>query len=236
MTIKINDKILSIPPYISTGWSRIAALHMKGNVLAITLVDGETLQIPDLNAETIHLIFQHHAVYLEKEQSATSMVGPDVSKLQEMMEQEEPSIRLAFGSSMDDLGGMMQHNPNQTDAPDLPPEILQKIGAIAKIISPSEELLLPKSEPGCNCFFCQIARALNPEEVAVVSSQPADEPAIADDELQFQQWDIKQTGEKLYSVTNRLDGHEKYNVYLGQPIGCTCGKQGCEHILAVLKS
>ena len=105
--------------------------------------------------------------------------------------------------------------------------------AIAKIISPSEELLLPKSEPGCNCFFCQIARALNPE---LSSSHTTDEPAIADEELQFQQWDIKQTGEKLYSVINRLDEHEKYNVYLGHPIGCTCGKQGCEHILAVLKS
>lgn len=235
MTIKITDKILSIPPYISTSWSRIAALHMKGGVLAITLVDGDTLHIPNLNSETIHLIFQHHAVYLEKEQS-TAVAGPDLSRLKDMMEQEEPSIRLAFGSSMDGLGGMMQHNPNQTDAPDLPPEILQKISAIAKIISPSEELLLPKPESGCNCFFCQIARALNPESITSSSHTTTDESVIADEELQFQQWDIKQTGEKLYSVINRLDEHEKYNVYLGQPVGCTCGKQGCEHILAVLKS
>lgn len=232
MTIKITDKILSIPPYISTSWSRIAALHMKGGVLAIKLVDGDTLHIPNLNSETIHLIFQHHAIYLEKEQLAAA-TGSDLSKLKDMMEQEEPSIRLAFGSSMEGLGNMMQHNPSQANAPDLPPEILQKISTIAKIIAPSEELLLPKSEAGCNCFFCQIARALNPEPA---SSHTADESVIADEELQFQQWDIKQTGEKLYSVVNRLDEHEKYNVYLGQPVGCTCGKQGCEHILAVLKS
>lgn len=232
MAIKITDKILSIPPYISTCWSRIAALHMKGGVLAITLVDGDTLHIPNLDTETINLIFQHHAIQLEKEQSA-AVAGGDLSKLQEMMEQDEPSIRLAFGTSMDGLGGMMQHNPNQSNAPDLPPEILQKIGAIAKIISPSEEMLMPKAEQGCNCFFCQIARALHGDTIVHAVS---DEPVVPDEELQFQQWDIKQTGDKLYSVINRLDEHEKYNVYLGQPVGCTCGKAGCEHILAVLKS
>jgi hypothetical protein len=230
MSIKITDKILSIPPYISTSWSRIAALHMKGGVLAITLVDGDTLHIPNLNSETIHLIFQYHAVYLEKEQITTA--HPDLSKLKDMMEQEEPSIRLAFGSSLDGLGNMMQHNPSQADSPDLPPEILQKIGAIAKIIGPSDEVLLPKGEPGCNCFHCQIARALNP----TVPLTHSEEHEVTEEELQFQQWTITQTGDKLFSVVNRLDDNEKYHVYLGQPVGCTCGKQGCEHILAVLKS
>ena len=231
MAIKITEKILSIPPYISTSWSRIAALHMKGEVLAITLIEGETLHIPNLDEETIHLIFQYHAVYLETQQ-LKNPPSPDLSKLKEIMEQGEPSIRLAFGSSIDGIGGMMQHNPNQANAPDLPPEILQKIGAIAKIISPSEELQFPKSEVGCNCFFCQIARALNPDSAPQISN----ETIIPDEELQFQQWDIRQTGEKLYSVVNRLDEYEKYSVYLGHPLGCTCGKQGCEHILAVLKS
>lgn len=230
MAIKITDKILSIPPYISTNWSRIAALHMKGSVLAITLVDGDTLQIPNLNAETVNLIFQYHAVYLEKEHTATN---PDLSKLKDMMEQEEPSIRLAFGSSLEGLGQMMQHNASQADSPDLPPEVLQKISAIAKIIGPSEELMLPKAEPGCNCFHCQIAKALNPNPLL---QSVIEEPEITDEDLQFQQWNIIQTGEKLFAVVNRLDEHERYNVYLGHPVGCTCGKQGCEHILAVLKS
>jgi hypothetical protein len=143
---------------------------------------------------------------------------------------EEPSIRFAFGTSLDGLGGMMQHNPNQANAPDLPPEILQKIGAISKILSPSDEVDLPKAETGCNCFYCQIARALNP------ATSVLEEPEVTAEELNFQQWTITQTGDKLYMVVNRLDDHEKYNVYLGQPIGCTCGKEGCEHILAVLKS
>lgn len=232
MAIKITDKILSIPPYISTSWSRIAALHMKGSLLAITLVDGDTIHIPNLNSETINLIFQHHAIHLGKEQFISLNSDSEVSKLKEMVEQGEPSIRLAFGSSSDGLGGMMQHNPGQADAPDLPPEILQKIGAIAKIIAPAEELLLPKAEVGCNCFHCQIARILNPTP----SYPVAEELEVTAEDLNFQQWLITQTGEKLFLVVNPLDEREKYNVFLGEPLGCTCGKQGCEHILAVLKS
>lgn len=234
MTLKITNKVLSIPPYISTSWSRIAALHMKGGLLAITLIDEDTLHIPNLSPEIIQLIFQHHAIHLEKEQHPPA--SSDISKLKNWMEQEEPSIRLAFGSSIDGLGGMMQHNPTQADAPDLPSEILQKIEAIAKILVP-DELLLPTAEAGCNCFHCQIARALNPTvSTSIPTNSISTESNVTDEELNFQQWTIHQTGEKLYSVVNRLDEHEKYSVYLGEPIGCTCGKQGCEHILAVLKS
>lgn len=233
MMIKITDKILSIPPHISTSWSRIAALHVKDGTLAITLVDGETLHIPNLDSETIHLIFQHHAIYLEKEHSSSS--NTELSQLKDLMGQNESSIRFAFGTSMEGIEGMMQHNPSQSNGPDLPAEILEKIGAISKIIAPSEEMTFPKAELGCNCFFCQIARALNPES-STSSPIMIEEPYISDEDLHFQEWDIKQISEKLYSVAHRLDGHEKYNVYLGEPVGCTCGKQGCEHILAVLKS
>jgi hypothetical protein len=229
MEIKITDKILSIPPYVSTSWSRIAALHMKGGILAITLVDGDTIHISNLNSETIHSIFQHHAVYLEKEHTTSNV--PDLSALKGMIDQEEPSIRLAIGTSLEGLGNIMQHNPNQTDSPDLPPEIVQKIGAIAKIITTVDELMLPQAELNCNCFYCQIARALNPLSQTQILEEP--ELEVSEKDLQFQNWSITQTGEKLYSVSNE---HEKYNVYLGQPVGCTCGKHGCDHLLAVLKS
>lgn len=229
MDIKITDKILSIPPYISTSWSRIAALHMKGGILAITLVDDDTIHISNLNSETIHSIFQHHAVYLEKEHTNSNV--PDLSGLKGIVDQEEPSIRLAFGTSLDGLGNIMQHNPNQADSPDLPPEIIQKIGAIAKIITPVDELVLPQAELNCNCFYCQIARALNPLSLTEILEEP--ETEVSEQDLQFQKWSITQTGDKLYSVSNE---HEKYNVYLGQPVGCTCGQHGCDHLLAVLKS
>ncbi len=230
MAIKITDQILSIPPYISTNWSRIASLHMKENTLVITLNDESSLNVPNLNAETVGLIFERHAAYLEKEHSSST--SRTLFKLKDIMEREDSSIRLAFGPSIDELGSIMQHNPNQANAPDLPVEILKKIEAIAKIVAPNEDWLLPKTEPGCNCFHCQIGRALNP--INLFNSP--EELEVTDEELKFEQWTITQTGEKLYAVANRLDENEKYNVYLGQPIGCTCGKQGCEHILAVLKS
>ncbi|WP_228840590.1 hypothetical protein [Candidatus Protochlamydia phocaeensis] len=237
MQIKINEKILSIPPYISTSWSRIAALHMKGGILAITLIDGDTINIPKLSDETIEQIFSYHATYLEKEQLASQAGSAYTLKeenLKGMVEQfGEPSFKLAFGS-LDGLNTAMQHNPAQANAPDLPPEILQKIEAISKVIAPSDEALLPKAEPFCNCFHCQVARVLNPPPITATVEEHHEE--VSDSDLQFQQWTITQTGDKLFSVTNRLDTHEKYSVYLGHPVGCTCGKQGCEHILAVLKS
>lgn len=232
MSIKITEKILSIPPYISTLWSRIAAIHVKENVLCIALMNGETVHIPNLAADTLESIFHHHALYLEKDH-LTSSENIETSKLRNGKDLGEPAIQFAFGTSMESLGSMMQHNPNQANAPDLPPEILQKIGAIAKLIAPSDEqLITPAAEPNCNCFQCQIARVLKPAG----THEDHVEPIVTHEELQFQQWTITPAGDQLYSVVNRLDEHEKYHVYLGEPVGCTCGHAGCEHILAVLKS
>lgn len=222
MSIKITEKMLSIPPYLSTSWSHITALHIKGGVLAITLADGDTVNIPNLSRDTLDTIFQHHALHLEKD------LPPVESRMKSL---EEPPIRFAFGTTIEGFGNMMQHNPNQADAPDLPPEVVQKITAISKIIAPPEEqMATPKAEPNCNCFYCQIARALKPE------SDEQIEHEVLPEDLHFQEWTITQIGDKLFSVVNRLDENEKYQVYLGEPIGCTCGKTGCEHILAVLKS
>ena len=126
------------------------------------------------------------------------------------------------------------------NAPDLPAEILEKIASIAKIIAPEDQNSLPKSEPHCNCFYCQVSRAIQAglihhEAGAKPQEEPNEEP-ISDEDLSFQQWDILQASDNLYTVINRLDTQEKYNVFLGQPVGCTCGKLACEHILAVLKS
>lgn len=229
MSMKITEKVLSIPPYLSTSWSRIMALHVKANILTITLSDGETVNIPNLDSATLDAIFQHHALYLEKETSQQEKS----SKFQGAADPEEPSIRLAFGAPLEGLGSVMQHNPNQANSPDIPPEVLNKIGAIARIIASTEDQLsIPKAEPNCNCFHCQIARALKPDS----SVKEQEEPVVTSEELQFQQWTIIQAGDKLFTVVNRLDDHEKYQVFLGEPVGCTCGKVGCEHILAVLKS
>jgi hypothetical protein len=59
---------------------------------------------------------------------------------------------------------------------------------------------------------------------------------VSDEDLKFRDWEIKQTAEQLYTVTNPLDANEHYNVFLGSPLGCTCGDKNCEHIRAVLTS
>jgi hypothetical protein len=66
--------------------------------------------------------------------------------------------------------------------------------------------------------------------------QEAKEELVSDDELKFRTWDISQSNEKLYIVSNPLDDHEHYSVYLGEPIGCTCGQKLCEHVRAVLNN
>ncbi|MBA2369276.1 MAG: hypothetical protein H0V82_09675 [Candidatus Protochlamydia sp.] len=236
--MKVTEKIFSITPYISTTWSQIAALHMKGSNLAVTLVDGDTILIPNLSPETITLIFQHHSMHLEKEQPPVQVQKELFSGNQVLKElldpQGEPGFRMTFGP-LDGLNTALQHNPSQANAPDLPPEIIQKIGAIAHIIAPSDEASLPQPELFCNCFHCQIARAIN-ASTQPISGQNEEQEVVTEDDLNFQEWSITQTGTQLFSVTHRLDALEKYNVFLGDPVGCTCGIQGCEHILAVLKS
>ncbi|WP_226988473.1 hypothetical protein [Candidatus Protochlamydia sp. R18] len=233
MQIKITDKILSIAPYLSTCWSRISTLHMKGGILVVSLTDGDVINIPGLSNEFVEQIFKHHAAYFDKEELIYKPDNPIAENtLKGLMNQMgDSSVRLAFGS-MDGLSTAMQHNPEQFDAPNLPAEMLDKIGAIAKIIGTSEEISFPRAEPNCNCFHCQIAKTLNPEPLT-----PSEEcEVIHEEELQFQEWTISEVGNQLFSVCSKLNEHEKYNVYLGSPVGCTCGNQGCEHILAVLKS
>jgi hypothetical protein len=251
--MKITSKILHYPPYISTRWNYIQAIYLKGEHLIVCLKDTSVIKIPDLTPEMLETIFNAHAQFLESDHSSlegstdhtpkvqppTKMPGsfshfpflPNPANFSLSASNQSPidgnlesPLRFGFGS-LENLGAAMHHNWAQSNMPDLPQEILSKIAAVAKIVAPDEVEAMPKPEPHCNCTYCQIARALqDPEE------------EVNDVELTFQQWEIIQTGERLYSVVNRLDSHEKYSVYLGHPVGCTCGKEGCEHILAVLKS
>lgn len=236
--MKINRKILSIAPYISTHWHNITALRMDGECLIINLLDGTEASIPNLDGETLETIFDMHATVMEESV--------------EIEEDSDSSLALAdggasfqFGMGMEGMGAMgaaMAHNPDQSNAPDLPKEILEKVARVAQIVAPDEAKDLPKPEPHCNCVYCQVARAIqtamtgeNLEKEEATGGQ-VEEEAVSDDELTFCQWDIQQAGEQLFTVVNRLDGAESYQVFLGQPVGCTCGQSKCEHIEAVLLS
>ncbi len=234
--MKIDEKMLSLPPYLSTAWRNVRALYVKGNLLVINLVDGDTVQIPNLPEDLIEKAFQFHALHIENE--AISSQTPKSKPLFSPAPIElggESTMRLAFGGTMDQLSGGLQHNPAQAHLPDLPKEMVAKISQIAKIMVPNSDFnLIPKGEPHCNCPFCQISRAIHGEAKETESLQI--EEMVADEELQFEQWNIKQADEKLYIVTNKLDNQERYTVFLGEPVGCTCGADKCEHIVAVLKS
>jgi hypothetical protein len=209
---------------------------MKDATLVICLSDGSTIDVPDLKPEIVEVIFAAHASYLDSQaelanptQSPSKAGAPLFSTI---AGDTEIPFRLGFGT-FDALGSALQHNPSQSNAPNLPKEILSKISAIAKIVAPEDGMSIPKAEPHCNCVHCQIARAI---QGGLEGHQSEELEEVSNEDLTFCQWEITQTGEKLYSVINRLDSQEKYSVYLGHPVGCTCGKQGCEHILAVLKS
>lgn len=251
--MKFNGKYLSIPPYISTSWKNIKALQMSGKSLLITLSDDNIVSVPDLDLEEIEQIFQTHADFLEMgdffekgnlntpfdpfKQNPPSGMMPN--------QQMEFPFKIGMNGGMDGLGAALQHNWEHANAPDMPLEILSKVASIAKIVAPEGGGVdVPKPEPHCNCPHCQIARAINeglgnpvkPFAGRVTENHHDNIEEVSDDELSFQQWRIDQAGDKLYVVSNKLDQDEKYNVYLGEPVGCTCGQCGCEHILAVLHS
>ncbi len=253
--MKITSKILHIPPHLSTSWTQVSAIYLKETDLIVSLIDGSTISIPGLSTADRDAIFTAYATYLEEHPTK-----PQERPIPFQLFQASPlpnniagapfgeaegtaSIRFAF-DSMESLTSAMQHNMAQANSPNMPKEILNKIASVAKIVAPGDIQNMPKPEPHCNCPHCQIARAIHqafdhPEETPVtakVDSPQLEEDEVSDKDLSFQQWEINQTGDKLYSVTNRLDTQERYSVYLGHPVGCTCGNQGCEHILAVLKS
>lgn len=229
----VDDKVISLPPYVSTAWENVKALYLKDEHLIVDLIDGNAIAVPNLTDEEIEEIFDYHAVYIDK-----------AHDLEQILEEEAQSqndggspFRFAI-NSMDGFTNAMSHNPAQANMPPLPPEVLDKISNIAKIISPEEINALEDPVEGCHCFYCQISKAIqstndDPQAKHIEDNVSED---VSDEDLQFSQWAISQLEDKLYLVTNKLDTSEQYKVFLGNPIGCTCGNANCEHIVAVLKS
>ncbi|HEY2810837.1 MAG TPA: hypothetical protein VGJ00_05570 [Rhabdochlamydiaceae bacterium] len=230
--MKINQKVLSIPPYISTSWENILALHVEHHnallFLIVTLSTGARIEIPGLTPTLIKMIFGTHARFLEQE---------TLTKHEEVISfgfalQPEPTA-----GGLETVAPLLQHNPEQRDTPELPAEFLKKIASLAKTLGVKDPSIIPQPEPDCNCMHCQIAKAMKSGvEDDSESFKEEHEEIVSDEELKFRSWDIHQMGDKLYSVCNPIDSQEHYNVYLGEPVGCTCGNPHCEHIRAVLNS
>lgn len=228
--MKITPRILSIPPYLSTTWENIASLHMKpvGNLftLIVVLNSQAQVEIPGLNKGTIDEIFEAHAGSAEADpQEKTPLEGPFSFSLP-MKNREKEGGLADF-----DFKTSMEHDPSQKDIPDIPKDVLTKITTIAKAFGIEDLSAFSNPQPNCNCIYCQVARAL------YGNSKREIEDEVSDEDLKFRSnWDVKQTEDKLYRVANTLDQNESYNVFLGTPLGCTCGSKNCEHIRAVLQS
>ena len=240
MKIKITEKLLCIPPYISTTWDKVAFLFSEIDpetatpALILNLDDGKVIRIPGLDPSIIDVAFTAHMKFLEgsgtPKKEAPLKMGLTPEQLAGM------PIRFGIQGMPGGIEGMeaaLQHNPSQSDIPLLPKEMLEKVAQVAKLLTNGDLANFPKPEPHCHCLHCQVAAAIHGTSEGQEAS--AEEP-ISEDDLRFRNWDIVQTGDKLYVVTNPLDPREHYNVFLGTPLGCTCGQTHCEHIKAVLAS
>lgn len=242
--MKINPKILSIPPYISTSWKNIASLHIENQssmiVLVVTLLSGARIEVPHLEPAMMEAVFAAHARFMEQEERPQNKLPPK-SPLGFLTGQEQQILSMELPikggvMNMENFGMLLQHNAQQADSPDLPPDILDKITQLSKTLGIDDPNAVPKAEPHCNCMRCQIARAMQKGVEGDGEQQGQQEEIVHDEELKFRTWDVAQTGDKLYLVSNPIDQKEHYNVYLGEPVGCTCGQPHCEHIRAVLNT
>ena len=237
--MKINDKVLSLPPYISTSWQNISSIFCPNeHVLEIQLITGIIVRIPMNDKKIIDLIFHHHVQYLENKENK-----PQIQKvnIQAKIEKEPKpsSFALPFSFPMDTLlpfGQMLQHQPEASNSPEIPTEILSKVASFAKTISKeTSQVLFPDVQPHCNCLYCQVGKAVSNQTEEVLETK-VEEDLVSDEDLKFKEWDICKTTNALYEVKNPLDLTEVYQVFLGEPIGCTCGRNDCEHIKAVLNT
>lgn len=237
---KINRKILSLPPYLSTSWKNISSLHIKEGemppILVVTLQNGSMIEIPHLDGATIENIFLAHSQWVEQESSETKeTTKPSQIQKNSLSFSMGIPFPLKEGEGIDSFTSFLQHNPAQAHAPNLPEEAIEKIRAMTQAMGIDlDQINAPKAEPHCNCMYCQVARAIQNSPEGPSSSKEEEE--VTSEDLSFRTWDIKKAGENLYLVTNLLDQTEHYQVFLGNPIGCTCGQKNCEHIRVVLSS
>lgn len=255
--MKINQKMLNIPPYISTSWKNITALYVDNQenkpVLNITLLNGTCIQIPDLQSCVLEAVFSMHSQYLEQEsqshkekttlpQGFLGMIpGIEFVNSSELLEDPASlqnlttflkTLGASFKGILPGIDFLLQHSSQLAETPALSKDLLEHIFSFLKSLDDSSMLngLLTKPEhPHCNCPYCQISRFAQNKDLEELEE-------VSDKDLKFKTWDIEQTGDKLFAVTNPFDANEKYSVYIGDPLGCTCGEIRCKHIHAVLST
>ena len=234
--MKITAKIFSIPPYISTRWEFVLSLRVTDDVLIVTLRDGTVCTIPNLPKDTIEHIFAFHAEAEEAQDKERENLQPILESMKTGFKDLMQMLSKLGANAIGSIGKALEHDPQNANLPELPPDMVKKVRLLLNVVPKDDILAMPEGIPGCNCMYCQIngilRRAIGEGSPDLLSeSEPVEEK-----DLQFSEWIVEPVADKLYKVTNKLNPSEEYRVFLGEPIGCTCGKPHCEHVLAVLRS
>ncbi len=179
----------------------------------------------------VKAVFAAHTSFVESE---TSTRPAKIAAPQDQVFSFGLPLKSDFLGALDNMNPLLEHNPERSEIPDLPEELIEKIASLSRTLGIRDSALIPQPEPHCNCMHCQIAKALR--NGLVEEQNDTEEEIVTDEDLKFRTWDISKKGDKLYSVSNPFDSHEHFSVYLGEPVGCTCGNPHCEHIRAVLSN
>ena len=237
--MKLTPKIFSIPPYISTRWEFILSLRVTDDVLMVTLKDGTICTIPNLPKETIDQIFAFHAEAEEAQDQERENLQPLLESMKMGFKDLMQMLSKLGATAVGSIGKALEHDPQNANLPELPQDMVKKVQLLLNVIPKEDILAMPEGIPGCHCMYCQIngilRRAIEGREGSAPDALAESEP-VEEKDLQFSEWIVESIGDKLYKVTNKLNHSEEFRVFLGDPIGCTCGKPHCEHVLAVLRS
>ena len=240
--MKITPSVLSIPPYFSARWEFIQSLRVQDKQLIITLQDGSSSSVPGLTEEELSQIFGAFVTYsdqLKEAPKTEDLLKKDLTQLVEGVKKGFSEFLNVLTKTTGQGAGFakaLEHDPANANLPPLPQEASQRVEMLLQIIPEEDILAMPEPVPHCNCMYCQVQRLLREtisrrKEIGENEGEPVDES-----ELKFNEWIVDPIGDKLYSVKNKLNLQEEYRVFLGEPLGCTCGKPNCEHIIAVLRS
>ncbi len=206
----INKHVLSIPPYISTSWRDIELLLSDGHsTLNIYLKNGTLVRIAHLPKEQLDLIFAiHQEILLQK---------PALIPTQAL----DP---LLFNFA----GPFLEHDETLSDSSPLPEEVKERLRSLIQGLPKIEAQRLPPIHENCHCPHCQLMGLLVEPELK--------EEEVSDEDLRFSTWITYPVSSSEVIVEHPYDKQQCYRVFLKNPVGCSCGETGCEHLKHVLRN
>lgn len=206
----INNKLLSIPPFISTSWRDVELLLSDGqHTLNIYLKNGTLVKISHLLKDQLDLIFKVHQDVLLNQN--TDKKPPFLDPLM-----------VQFS------GQILEHDPELFDFQPLPDDMLGKLKALSSALPKPDKDRMPQIHPGCRCPHCQI--------MTVILEEQDNDDLVDDSDLTFATWLQEELTDHDFLITHPYNKEETYLVTLGEKVCCSCGQMPCEHIEHVLKN